>query len=487
MAEENTNSSTDENSKLIGLVAQFDDPESLVQACDRARQAGYTKTDAFSPFPVHGIDPALGIKRTILPFIVLSIAIGAVFIGLGMQWYTNGGSLGEFSTDESPVFPGYRFKISGKPYFSLPANIPVTFEVIVLSSAFATFFGMWFLNKLPMLSNPLHRISRFKRATNDKFFLMIEQADEQFDRGSTEAQLNEWGAVSIDECRKDLTDNNLPSWLRLVALMGAILLLLPPVAIFRAMGMTSRAPRLHVVPDMDWQDKSKTQTLSPIMMNDRYLFADERAMRAPVDGSIARGQLDADTELFEGIKSDYVPTVSLTTPQGAVRTGLGTQDEAEATPPVEDVSMYVTEFPKEIIVDEALLQRGQVRFNIYCAACHGYAANGDGLVNQRAVALAATGKAQWTSAKSLHDATVSNAAKNPLGRIFETISKGRGTMGPYGAQIPTADRWAIVAYVKALQETGIKPVVAVSEDENSDDAEASEAATTPEDKTQPTP
>jgi len=71
MAEENTNSSTDENSKLIGLVAQFDDPDSLVQACDQARQAGYTKTDAFSPFPVHGIDPALGIKRTILPFIVL--------------------------------------------------------------------------------------------------------------------------------------------------------------------------------------------------------------------------------------------------------------------------------------------------------------------------------------------------------------------------------------------------------------------------------
>ena len=488
MAEENTNSSTDENSKLIGLVAQFDDPESLVQACDQARQAGYTKTDAFSPFPVHGIDPALGIKRTILPFIVLSIAVGAVFIGLGMQWYTNGGSFGEFSTDESPVFPGYRFKISGKPYFSLPANIPVTFEVIVLSSAFATFFGMWFLNKLPMLSNPLHRISRFKRATNDKFFLMIEQADEQFDRGSTEAQLNEWGAISIDECRRDLTDNNLPSWLRLFALMGAILLLLPPVAIFRAMGMTSRAPRLHVVPDMDWQDKSKTQTLSPIMMNDRYLFADERVMRAPVDGSVARGQLDADTELFEGIKSDYVPTVSMTTLKGSVRTGLGPQDEA--APPTEDVSMYVTEFPKEITVDEALLQRGQSRFNIYCAACHGYAANGDGLVNQRAVALAATGKAQWTSAKSLHDATVSNAEKNPLGRIFETISKGRGTMGPYGAQIPTADRWAIVAYVKALQETGIKPAVVVSDDGSGEGSEASDTTvptTTPEDKTQPTP
>ncbi len=232
MAEENSTNTRD--SKLVGLLAQFDDPGSLVAACDQARQAGYKKTDAYSPFPVHGIDPAIGIKRTILPFIVLGVAIGACFVGLGMQWYTN-------SADWSPLFPGYAFKISGKPYFSLPANIPVTFEVIVLSSAFAAFFGMWFLNKLPSLANPLHRISRFKRATNDKFFLLIEEGDEKFDRQSTESQLNQWGAVAVEECRQDLTDNQLPSWMRLVALMGAILLLLPPVMVFRAMGMTNRA------------------------------------------------------------------------------------------------------------------------------------------------------------------------------------------------------------------------------------------------------
>ena len=184
MAEENTTDTT-QDSQLVGLLAQFDDPESLVEACDQARQNGYVKMDAYSPFPVHGIDPAIGIKRSILPFIVLAVACGAVCIGLGMQWYTNSDTSGV-----SPVFPGYPFKISGKPYFSLPANIPVTFEVIVLSSAFATFLGMWFLNKLPMLSNPLHRISRFKRATNDKFFLMIEERDEKFDRSATETQLN---------------------------------------------------------------------------------------------------------------------------------------------------------------------------------------------------------------------------------------------------------------------------------------------------------
>ena len=119
--------------KFLGLLAQFDDPNTLVNACDKARIEGYKKMDAYSPFPVHGIDPAIGIKRTFLPFIVLFVGLNALFGALFLQWYTN-------SADWSPMFPGYAFRISGKPLFSLPANIPVTFEIIVLSSAFATFF-----------------------------------------------------------------------------------------------------------------------------------------------------------------------------------------------------------------------------------------------------------------------------------------------------------------------------------------------------------
>ena len=450
MAEENKTDTT-EDSKLIGLLAQFDDPDSLVEACNHAREAGYTKTDAYSPFPVHGIDPALGIKRSILPFIVLGVALGAVCIGLGMQWYTNSDS-GQIS----PAFPGYPFKISGKPYFSLPANIPVTFEVIVLSSAFATFFGMWILNKLPMLSNPLHRISRFKRATNDKFFLMIEEKDEKFDRASTESELNQWGAVAIEECRQDLTDNVLPNWFRLVALLGALLLLIPPVVIFRSMGMTNRAPRLHFMPDMDWQEKSKTQTVAPTMVNGNNLFLDQRAMRAPVEGSVAWDNLEADTEMFQGIKRDYKPVATVTTATGSARTSLTPGQDGE-DPLKEDLSKYVTSFPQGIEINDEFLARGQNRFNIYCSACHGYSGNGDGLVNQRAVALAGTGKATWTAAKSLHDPIVKDPAQNPVGRIFDTITNGRSMMGPYKSQISAKDRWAIVAYVKALQETGIKP------------------------------
>jgi mono/diheme cytochrome c family protein len=417
--------------KLVGLVAQFDDPDSLVHACEKARNSGYTQMDAYTPFPIHGIDDAMGIRRTKLPFIVLAVALGAVCLGLGMQYYTN-------AVEESPLFPGYAFKISGKPIFSLPANIPVTFEVIVLSSAFATFFGMWLLNGLPRLSNPLHRIERFKRVTNDKFFMMIPAEDAKFERGRTESQLKEWGASAIDECVQDLSDTRMPSWVKMAGVLLAVLLLLPPVAIFRAAGQKSRLPRLHFNPDMDWQIKYKAQTLSPVMgqtsqKRDLYLFEDSRSSRRPVAGSVAWGKLVEDVEMLEGIRSDY---------QG---------DRAE-----DDLSQYVTGFPAGIVVDEDFVRRGKQRYEIYCSACHGYAGQGNGLVNNRAMSLNLTGQASWTAAKSLHDPEVKDPNKNPLGRIYETITHGRNTMGPYQSQIALEDRWAIVAYVKALQQLEIE-------------------------------
>ena len=413
--------------KLVGLLAEFEQPEELVSASDQARRAGYTATDAYSPFPVHGIDPALGITRTKLPFLVLAIALGAVVVGLGMQYYTN-------KVEDSPLFPGYAFLISGKPLFSLPANIPVTFEVIVLSSAFATFLGMWIFNGLPRLANPLHRVDRFKRVTNDRFFLMIESRDQQFNRERTQAQLQEWGATAVEEVKQDLTDGQLPGWFKWAGVLLGVLLLVPPVAIYRAAGLTSREPRLHFNPDMDWQIKYKAQTVAPVIgktdtKENIYLFSDGRSNRRPVAGSIRWGGLKDDRELHEGIRADY--------------DGAG-EDE--------DLSKYVTEFPQGLTVDVDFIKRGQERFNIYCSACHGYAGQGDGLVNQRAVALNVNGDASWTAAKSLHDVEVVDEQKNPLGRIYETITDGRNTMGPYRAQISLRDRWAIVAYVKALQQ-----------------------------------
>ena len=455
-ANENTN-----DEKFIGLLAQFEDPSTLVEACNSARLAGYKKMDAYTPFPVHGIDPAIGIKRTVLPFIVLAIGLGACGVGLALQYYTNN----DVST--FGFFPGYDFKISGKPYFSLPANIPVTFEVIVLSSAFAAFLGMWALNGLPRLANPLHRISRFKRATNDKFFLMIEDADENFDREKTEGQLKEWGASFIEECSEDQSDHQLPAWVRTAGILIAFLCLLPPVIIFRMSGMTNRAPRMHIVPDMDWQHKNKTQTVSPNFApigKPDYLFADGRAMREPIPGTIARGRLFTDSEYFQGIQTGSTSVTAVT--KTNVLTSLQDDDNPAADAAAQEPN-WITTFPDKITVDGDLLARGKKRFDIYCSVCHGYAGNGDGLVNQRAIALSASGNAAWTAAKSLHEPDVKNNEKNPVGRIFDTISNGRNTMGPYKDQISVEDRWAIVAYVKALQATGIEPVSTVAATDDS--------------------
>ena len=444
MVEENT---TEEETQLVGLLAQFDDPDSLVAACDQCRQSGFTSTDAYTPFPIHGIDPALGIKRSILPFIVLCVGITGLMIGLGLQFFANSNAF-----DSVSPFKGYGYFIGGKPIFSVPANIPVTFEIIVLSSAFATFLGMWGLNKLPMFSNPLHRISRFKRATNDKFFLVINADDAKFDRSSTEAKMTEWGAVAIEEVRQDLTDTKLPKWLSLVGIMLAIVLLLPPIMIFRAKGMVNRQPRLHFNPDMDYQDKFKAQTVGPISDDETnpYLFADMRAMRQPVVGSISYGNLETDSHYFRGLKADANPK-----------------------PGEDNVADYATEFPADIEIDDKFLARGKQRFEIYCSACHGYAGQGDGLVNKRAMGLAAGGKATWTTAKSLHDPAVKDLKQNPVGRLFNTISYGRGTMGPYKDQITAKDRWAIVAYVKALQATGLP----VTSEKETDEPEADKAET----------
>lgn len=448
-------------SKTIGLLAQFDDQDSLVAACERARDSGYQKFDAYSPFPVHGIDPAMGIRRTKLPFFVLAIGLTGCVIALIMQYYTN-------AVDWTKIFPGYAFYISGKPLEISPANIPVTFEVIILSSAFATFFGMWIFNKLPRFANPLHRIARFKRATNDRFFLMIEADDAKYDANRTRQQFEEWGATAVENVDEDLTDQEIPKFFKLAGLVGLFLLLVPPVMIFRSYGATNRHPRLHVVPDMDWQDKYKPQQVSPNIGTEKepvYLYADDRAMRAPLNGTIARGDLQEDDRYFRGYEPGTLPPPApKTADQSSAETfvsvrGPNAQDGAPAgqdpvTGQYPGEPDWVASFPAPFQVDEKTLARGQQRFEIYCSVCHGYDGNGNGRVNQRALALAATGQAQWTTAKSLHDPAVK---VQPVGRIFDTISNGRNSMGPYRSQIPVEDRWAITLYVKALQETGIQP------------------------------
>ena len=157
--------------KIYGLLAEFDTPTELVDAANKIREAGYKKTDAFSPFPLHEIDEALGIKRSILPFMVLGGGIAGLIAGIGLQVFTH--------------VIDYQIIVGGRPHFSLPSFIPISFEMTILLAAFTAVFGMILLNGLPQPYHPVFNVPRFALATREKFFLLIESKDAQFDYEKT--------------------------------------------------------------------------------------------------------------------------------------------------------------------------------------------------------------------------------------------------------------------------------------------------------------
>jgi hypothetical protein len=174
----------DEKVELIGLLAEYESVDDILKAARAVRRAGFTRWDVHSPFPIHGIDYAMGIKSTILPWLVLGGGLTGLGTAIWLQWYCNAYD--------------YQFIISGKPFWSFPANVPIMFELTVLFSALTAVFGMLGLNHLPQLYNPLFKIARFRRVTTDRFFVVIDASDTKFDEEATTRLLTEAGAKSIE-------------------------------------------------------------------------------------------------------------------------------------------------------------------------------------------------------------------------------------------------------------------------------------------------
>jgi len=196
----------------------------------------------------------------------------------------------------------------------------------------------------------------------------------------------------------------MPRGFAYAAAILACLALIPPVLIARARAVKSRQPRVHVIQDMDNQPRYKSQQRSP-------LFADHRAMRRPVPGTIARGELHADDHLYRGKVDDQ----------------------------------WATTYP--IPITTASIRRGQQRFDVFCAPCHGLDGSGNGSVAVRAQDLQ---EGTWVPPLSFHQQQV---RERPHGHVFNTITSGIRTMPSYAAQIDPEDRWFIVAYVRALQRS----------------------------------
>ena len=169
---------------------------------------------------------------------------------------------------------------------------------------------------------------------------------------------------------------------------------------------TNDRPRVHIIPDMDFQEKFKAQRENPF-------FADGRAMRLDVAGTVAQGELRDDDHFYRGkVNGAFAKT-----------------------------------FPEQVAISMETMEAGRETFGIYCAPCHGVDGAGQGMIHQRARALL---QGTWVPPTNLHQ---ENLLYKPVGELFDNISRGVRNMPPYAHQIDTSDRWAVVLYLRALQRS----------------------------------
>jgi hypothetical protein len=157
--------------KIYGLMAEFDDASALVLAAGSAREAGYRRMDAYSPFPIEELHHALGSHHSRLPLIVLVGGLVGCIGGFLIQYWT--------------MAVAYPINVGGRPFNSWPAFIPVTFECTILGAALSAVLGMLALNGLPMPYHPVFNVPRFALASRSRFFLCIEARDPKFDEQAT--------------------------------------------------------------------------------------------------------------------------------------------------------------------------------------------------------------------------------------------------------------------------------------------------------------
>ena len=169
--------------ETYGVLGEFDSAEQLIDAARTAREAGYERMDAYSPFPVEGLADALGARRTRLPLVVLLGGVAGGVLGYLMQWYCAAVS--------------YPLNIGGRPPLTWQGFVPVTFELTILGAALAAVLGMLALNGLPRPYHPLFNVPEFSLASQNRFFLCIEARDKQFDLGQASGFLHQIGATRV--------------------------------------------------------------------------------------------------------------------------------------------------------------------------------------------------------------------------------------------------------------------------------------------------
>ena len=389
-------------SGTYGILAQFRTARDLVEAARRVRQAGYQRWDTAAPFPIHGLDRAMGLANSAVGW--FSFAGGAMGAGAGllMVWWLNGHL--------------YPLPVGGKPFFSVVTAFLPAYELAILCAALGALLGMLALNRLPGFGHPLLRHRSFGHATHDGFFLVIEAADPKFAAAETRALLEnaggtsvEWVAPSVPAAPLPFAICHLPSAIRRwrFPLLASLLVLLSAVGVLGLRGRFFRSPPLELLSDLKRQPRLNPQAGSAF-------FADGRGSRPLVEGTVPR--------------SDPWPVGGAWV--------YPHQEHPFTTGRLAGKTNWIETSP--VPLTAALLQRGWERFQIHCAPCHGALGSGNGIVLRLGMGVVA----------NLHDKRI---VLLPDGEVFHTVTQGKNLMQSYAADLDPADRWAVVACVRMLQ------------------------------------
>lgn len=166
-----------------GLAAEFSTPDDLLLALQQLQRVGYRDLDTFTPFPIEGVPEVLGLGRSRLNFVVFVLGLSGAIGGFFLMWYCNAWS--------------YPLNVGGRPPFSIPAFIPITFETGVLVSGLTAFFVLFLTIGLPYLSHPLFAVDGFERASVDRFWLAVGESDPKLDAARTTDELRHLGAARV--------------------------------------------------------------------------------------------------------------------------------------------------------------------------------------------------------------------------------------------------------------------------------------------------
>jgi len=365
------------NKKVYGVTALFDKPNEIKHAAEETVKSGYKKFDVNTPYPVHGFETFMNLKSSKIGFVTLFFGLfGAALAFLFMTWVT--------SSD-------YKLIIGGKPYFTWPAFIPITFEVTVLSAALGTVGVLLFiLLRLPRTSHPLHDTNYMKAVSSDKFGLVITAIDPLFDEKKVKDFLKNAGGKNIETIYEDTEEaKNIKVFSpRFIAAIGVTIIVTAFVVHFILNQLVYMQPFTW----MWYQPKVVPQTPSTF-------FPDGYAMRMPVEGTVARG---------------YVPYEYTGAPDSVLK-------------------LLSNPLPATLEV----IERGKKEFLIYCSPCHGNYGQGDSRLRE-----------QFPNPPTLHSDKVRNW---PDANIYNVITNGQNVMPPYAKSISRNDRWAIIHYLRVLQ------------------------------------